>query len=190
MYTTEGLGQTGCVPVGLTADSCKSSCPAPAPAPPSPPKTCPAALSGTYEFPHLIVPINSASPNTAAGTSYNGQVSSTISSIFNFDIPTADQGKTCSLVFLFPEQRDLQTSSYSISGSGSVGFSALSGVASSSTTYANAPGVSQDYGSTTLAPGNSYTIATFSCPAGQAVSYKMSSSSTTLTYFQDYNPAP
>jgi hypothetical protein len=191
LYTTDGPDKSGCTDITLAADSCNSGCPAPPPSPPAPqPKTCPAALSGTYEYPHLIIPVDSASPNTAAGTSYNGQVSTSVSSIFNFDIPFADQGKTCSLVFLFPEQKDLQTSSYTISGSGSVDFSALSGVASSSTTYANCPGSAADYGSFTLVPGNSYTIATFDCPAGQSVSYKMTSSSTSLTYFQDYNPSP
>ncbi|PLB39841.1 uncharacterized protein BDW47DRAFT_102511 [Aspergillus candidus] len=34
-------------------------------------------------------------------------------------------------------------------------------------------------------------ISSFSCPAGQAVSYEMKSGgSTDLEFFQDYNPAP
>lgn len=194
IYTNGGLGQTGCVDIKLTSDGCQSGCPPPPPPAPAPapaPKQCPAALSGTYEYPHLIVPVNFASPNKAYGTSYNGEVTSTISSIFNFDIPSADQGKTCSLVFLFPEQKDLQTSSFTISGDGKVDFSSLSGDANAGTTYANQPGVAADLGVSTLAPGNSYTINTFNCPAGQTVSYKMSEAgSTSFTYFQDYNPAP
>jgi len=139
----------------------------------------------------LIVPVDSANPNKAYGTSYNGQVTSTISTIFNFDIPASDAGKTCSLIFLLPLQSQLQTSSFTISGSGQIDFSMLGGVASQSTTFANAPAVKTDYGVTTVAPGNSYNIATFPCPAGSAVSYELKSvGGTSLTYFQDYNPSP
>lgn len=153
---------------------------------------CPTSLtSGSYEYPHLIVPINSASPDTAAGTSYNGEVSSTISSIFNFDIPASDSGKTCTLVFLFPEQKDLETSSFTISGDGKVDFAQLSSTATASTTYNNAPSVMHDFGDFTLAPGNSYVISSFACPAGQAVAYEIKEAgSTNFTYFQDYNPSP
>lgn len=147
--------------------------------------------SGSYEYPHLIVPIDSSSPDTAAGTSYNGEVSSTISSIFNFDIPASDSGKTCTLVFLFPEQKDLETSSFTFSGDGKVDFAELSSTASESTTYNNAPSVKQDFGDFTLAPGNSYVISSFACPAGQAVAYEVKEAgSTNFTYFQDYNPSP
>lgn len=118
-------------------------------------------------------------------------MSSTISTIFNFDIPYSDTGKTCSLVFLFPKQSDLQTSSFTFSGSGAIDFSMLSGIATQSTTFANAPTVKTDYGITPVAPGNSYTIATFPCPANTAVAFEMKSQGgTCLDYFQDYNPSP
>jgi len=67
----------------------------------------------------------------------------------------------------------------------------LSGVATSATSYANAPGVKTDYGVITVKPGNSYSIATFACPAGTAVSFEVKASGDTcLRYFQDYNPSP
>lgn len=183
IYTTEG--GTDCAEITLKADGCYSGCP------PPPPTSCPTDLSGSYQFPHLIIPIDSSNPNTAAGTSYNGEVSSTISSIFNFDIPSDYSGKTCSLVFLFPTQDQLQTSSFTFSGNGGIDFSLLSGVATQSTDYANAPGVATDYGVTTVAPGNSYSIATFACPANTAVSFELKASGDTcLDYFQDYNPSP
>ncbi|KAI9887996.1 MAG: hypothetical protein M1823_000117 [Watsoniomyces obsoletus] len=199
LYTRPAQG--ACVEVTLTADGCKSNCPAPppvaptTPAPPPPPparKTCPTGLTpGAFEFPHLIVPVNSATPDQAYGTSYNGKINHEISSIFNFDIPVDDKGKTCSLVFLFPRQEDLITSGFTFSGSGAVGFSKLSGNADPGTTFKNAPGEEAHYGVTTIAPGNSYTIASFDCPAGQRITYKMASSrDTSLDYFQDYNPAP
>ncbi|KAF5856398.1 hypothetical protein ETB97_007448 [Aspergillus alliaceus] len=153
--------------------------------------SCPTDLSGNYEYPHLIIPVDSSSPDDAAGTSFNGTISSTISTIFNFDIPSSDAGKTCSLVFLFPKKENLETSSYSFGGDGQVDFVSLESAASESTTYNNAPGVKEDYGDITISPGNSYLISTFECPAGQAVSYEMKNSgSTELNFFEDYNPSP
>lgn len=153
--------------------------------------SCPTDLSGDYEYPHLIIPVDSSSPDTAPGTSYNGTVTSSISSLFNFDIPSSDSGKTCSLVFLFPQKQDLETSSYSFSGDGQIDFAQLSSPASSSTSYSNMPSVSQDFGTTTVSPGNSYVISTFSCPAGQTVGYEMKNAgSTDLNFFEDYNPSP
>ncbi|OKL63341.1 hypothetical protein UA08_01156 [Talaromyces atroroseus] len=154
--------------------------------------TCGTSLvSGSYEYPHLIIPIDSSSPNTAAGTQYNGEISSTVSTIFDFDIPASDSGKTCSLVFLFPEQQDLETSSFTFSGDGKIDFAELSSPATQSTTYNNAPSVAQDYGVFTVAPGNSYVISTFDCPAGDRVAYELKNAgSTNLTYFEDWNPSP
>lgn len=166
--------------------------------------SCPTDLSGDYEFPHLIVPIDSSKPDTAEGTSLFGTVSDMISSIFNFDIPTSDAGKTCSLVFLFPKVSNLQTSSYTFSGDGKIDISRVESPATAKTTFNNAPDVAEDLDVLTLVPGNSYRIATFGCPAGERVGYKVSiapcrsafhcdisnAGSTDLHYFQDYNPPP
>jgi hypothetical protein len=170
-------------------------------APPPPPATktgstpsgsCPTNLSGDYEFPHLIIPIDSSNPSSAPSSSLFGEVSGTVSSIFNFDIPSSDSGKTCSLVFLFPEQADLETSSYTFSGSGGVEFWKLSSPAvEGETSYNSCPAKSQSLGSVTLAPGNSYVVATFACPAGERIGYEMAAEgSTSFRYFQDYNPSP
>ncbi|RHZ53819.1 hypothetical protein CDV55_104116 [Aspergillus turcosus] len=153
--------------------------------------SCPTNLSGQFEFPHLIIPVDSSSPSKAPGTSFNGTVSSTVSSIFNFDIPSSDAGKTCSLVFLFPKKEDLQTSSYSFSGDGKIDFAMLESAATSQTSFSNAPKVKQDYGVTTVSPGNSYLISTFQCPAGKAVGFEMKNAgSTNLNFFEDFNPSP
>ncbi|KIE03889.1 GPI anchored cell wall protein, partial [Metarhizium majus ARSEF 297] len=166
-------------------------CPPPAPAPPQPAKSCPANLNGVYEFPHLIVSVDKSNPDKAAGTSFFGEVTSSISSIFNFDIPAADAGKTCTLVFLFPRQDELTTSSFTFSGDGKIDFSLLNSPATQGTTWNNQPGKKTDYGITTVAPGNSYTIASFPCPAGQAIGFEMSDcGNTNFRYFQDYNPSP
>jgi hypothetical protein len=125
------------------------------------------------------------------GTSFNGTVSSTVSTIFNFDIPASDAGRTCSLVFLFPKQEDLETSAFSFSGDGKVSFGAVSEPATQSTTFNNAPTISQNLGDFTIAPGNSYAISTFECPAGQTVGYEITNAgSTSFEFFEDYNPSP
>jgi len=148
-------------------------------------------LPSDFQFPHLIIPVDSSSPSKAAGTSYFGEISSTISSIFNFDIPASYSGEQCTLWFLFPAQAQLTTSSFTLSGSGAADFSSLNGVASQSTDFSNAPGVAADLGQFTLAPGNAYKIATFACPSGQTVSYGIKAvGDTALKYFQDYNECP
>lgn len=153
-------------------------------------KTCPTTLSGEYQYPHLIVPVSKSNKDTAYGTSYNGKITSDISTIFNFDIPNSYTG-TCSLVFLFPEQSQLETSSFTFSGNGEFDFTQLSSVATQSTTYATQGGVKTDFGVKTATPGSSVVVSTFACPAGQAVSYEISSASgSSLEYFQDYNPSP
>lgn len=161
-----------------------------APAPSGTGESCPADLGGEYQYPHLIVPVSQQSPDKAYGTSYNGTLTSDISSIFNFDIPKSYTG-TCSLVFLFPEQSQLETSSFSFSGDGVVDFKQLDTIASSKTTYSSVGGVKTDFGGKTIHPGSSTVVSTFSCPAGETVSYELSSvSGTSLNYFQDWNPSP
>jgi len=140
----------------------------------------------------LIVPVSSSSPNAAYGTSYNGTINSTVSSIFNFDIPASYAGKTCSLVFLFPELSQLETSSYSFNGQGGLVSHVLSSTANQSTTYANQPSQALQNGAiSSLKSGNSYVISSDKCPGGAAVSFELSSTGgLALDFFEDYNPSP
>ncbi|RAO71431.1 uncharacterized protein BHQ10_007443 [Talaromyces amestolkiae] len=148
-------------------------------------------INGSFEFPHLIIPIDSSSPNKVAGTSFNGTITSTISSIFNFDFLPNSANKQCSLVFLFPTQDKLETSAFTFSGDGAIRFLELQAPASSSTSFSNAPQIKVDFGVTTVSPGNTYTIATFACPAGQTVAFELKNAgSTNLDFFEDFNPAP
>ena len=155
-------------------------------------KSCPTNLDGTYSSPNLIVPVSSASPDKSYGTSYDGVVNSTVSSLFNFDIPSSYASKTCSLVFLFPTQDMLETSSYTFSGSGAVDFKQLSTTVTTSSTYNSIGSTATDFGSKTITPGSWTVVNTFACPAGQAISYEMTAggSNTDLWWFEDYNPSP
>jgi hypothetical protein len=148
-------------------------------------------LNGEYQYPHLIVPVSSAQPSEAPGTSYNGKVNGNTCSLFNFDIPKSYSGSTCSLVFLFPEQKDLETSSFTISGSGGLEFSQCETVASQKTSWSSKGTCKAVKTVGNVTPGNSYTIVSDSCAAGQTVTYQMcATGGLSLDYFQDYNPSP
>jgi hypothetical protein len=139
----------------------------------------------------LIITLDSSSPGNTAGTGSNGTVTSTVSSVFNFDIPASDTGKTCSLVFLFPKQQDLETAAFTFSGDGMIDFSKLSGQVTPSTTSNNLPAVAEDLGVITVSPGNSYVVSTFACPGDQSVAFEMKNAGRTeLNFFEDYNPSP
>ena len=154
--------------------------------------TCPVSLSGNYEYPHLIVPVNKDQPDAPGGSSYNGTISPSVSSIFNFDIPSSDTGKTCSLVFLLPIQSDLTTSAFSLSGSGGFDVARLTGPATEQTSYNTAPSILQDVGGPiSVTPGNEYVIHSEDCSAGDRIGFKVSATGTlNLNYFQDLNPSP
>lgn len=156
------------------------------------PSGCPASLSGTFEYPHLIVPVSKDKPDSAQGTSFNGTISSSTSSIFNFDIPTSDNGKTCTLVFLLPEQSQLTTSAFSLSGSGGFDVERLTNPATEQTTYNSVPDVQRDLGGPAdVVAGQEYVIASGACQGGTRIGYKVSATgSLDLNYFQDYNPSP
>lgn len=186
IYSKPVAGQTKCVKVWLTANGCYT------PPPPPPPKTCPYNLvtpnGQSFEFPHLIVPVDSSKPDTAYGTQYNGLVTPHVATIFNFDVRPSFAGKKCSLVFLFPTNPPSDTSSYTFSGAGNLHFWKKSSPATQSTTYRNQGSNSVDYGVTKVVPGHSYTITTFDCPAGKKIAFEISTTDTNLNYFQDYNP--
>ena len=171
-----------------TTSAAQSSTSAPPPSstpPSSSPSACPTSLAGPFEFPHLIIPVNQSQPDEAAGTSYDGQFGPSISSIFNFDITEID--KTCSLVFLFPDQSQMPSSWFTLTGSGGINIARLTGPASTATTWSSAPTVAELLGSVAaFSPGNSYLIATFPCPGGQTIGVEIAATgSLSLEYFQD-----
>ncbi|EMD96518.1 hypothetical protein COCC4DRAFT_205759 [Bipolaris maydis ATCC 48331] len=203
VYSQPVANQAKCVKISLAAaGSCGTSStppppkPSPSPSPqPSHPSApadvCPLDLNGAYQFPHLIVPVNADHPDTAYGTQYNAKADSRTCTIFNFDIPYSYAGKKCSTIFLFPKKQDLQTSDYTISGSGHVSVSRLAGPATQGTTWNNRP---KDSGASTwfdLTPGTEWYVESQDCAAGQTIAYEMcAEGSFAVEYFQDYNPSP
>ncbi|KAI7487258.1 hypothetical protein KC367_g2365 [Hortaea werneckii] len=155
------------------------------------PKSCPGKLGKVFEFPHQIIHINSAEPDKAYGNFFNGTMTSTISSMFNFDIPADAAGKTCSLEFMFPAQDQLETSAYTISGDGKANFYTLDKPAHKSNTFNTSPKSDKYLGEYTLTPGSSSRIHSMACPAGKTIGIWMfSATGSSLNYFQDFNPCP
>ncbi|KAH9832760.1 GPI anchored cell wall protein [Teratosphaeria destructans] len=151
---------------------------------------CQTSLTGAYQTPHLIVPVSSDYPKTSYGTSYQGIINSTTSTIFNFDIPQSYAGKSCSIIFLFPRHDQLETSAYTFSGSGKLGFSKLSSAASQQTTEDTVPSVADKFDSIAIEPGNSYVVTTESCRAGTTESIELTSEGgLSLDFFEDWNPS-
>ncbi|KAK0609118.1 hypothetical protein DIS24_g12480 [Lasiodiplodia hormozganensis] len=149
---------------------------------------CPGELSGNWEFPHLIVPVESNRPDFAPGTSFFGTVSKSVKSYFNFDIPGHYSGKTCTVRFMFPEQWQLETSSFELKGLGHVYAGWTRGV-SKSTTYSTAPQC-ENRNAFTFRPGNSYVLGRAQCTPGVMGFYIEGVSDTYLRWFQDFNPCP
>ena len=195
IYSKPLEGQDTCIPIWLVADNCLPPPPpappaqsppsSPVPAPPAaPPQVCPAQLTGDWQFPHLIIPLDASHPNMPHKTQYNSTVGGQWSTIFNFDIPMSYAGKQCTLEFLFPTQDQLETSGKLIDkhglplGDGELTasflafeytpgkfqFAFLGGVATEQTSYANAPKVTYNFGEFQLKPGTATTIG--SCPHG------------------------
>ena len=162
------------------------------PSPSSARGACPANLNGDFEFPHLIVPVDKNEPDAALGTSFNSLITPTVSSLFNFDFPASLQGRTCSLVFLFPTRDQLQTSNYTLSGSGGFLVELLNEPADSATSFNNQPEVNVTVNTVPdVQPGNSYVVGSGACFSNARIGYKVSATgSLDLDYFQDYNPAP
>jgi len=147
---------------------------------------CPENLSGLYTYPHLIVPVSSASPNTAYGTQYFAYVNSVNSTIFNIDVESSWAGKTCDLIFTIPDKSLLETTDYNYKSQGSFAVSQLDTVATQQTTYSNM-GASTNVGTFPITVGTKTVIVSGSCAAGTTQSFEFSSANgLDLTWFNDW----
>lgn len=159
---------------------------------------CPFYLpEGSYEFPHLIVPIDNS--NIAHGHSYFATVTpNNYATIFNFDIPQSRANQQCSVYFTFPRHGQLTTSDYHWNGSNSsaeapgslqlVQYTYNTGATETTTGYSQPPFVPDPLIDLTgVIPGNSYKVWTGSCGSGGVMSWRLSSCDSILNYFQDWN---
>ncbi|KAG9856952.1 hypothetical protein KCU98_g1660, partial [Aureobasidium melanogenum] len=152
---------------------------------------CQTTLSGAYQTPHAIIPVNKNSSSTSYGTQYNAHLSSSNSTIFNFDIPSSYAGKQCSVIFLLPNKSQLVTSDFTLSGAGGIKFDQLTSPAPLSVTYATYPAVKSTLDTiSSVTPGNSYVVSSGACQAGSTISILASATgSLELSLFEDWDPS-
>ncbi|KAF7523356.1 hypothetical protein G7054_g11811 [Neopestalotiopsis clavispora] len=195
---TTGPDSTPSIPTPTIPDSGTGPSPTPL-APPA--KDCSADLSSAYHSPSLMIPIDRAHPDKAYGPTLYGQISPNASTIFDFDIPASDAGRSCKVFFSMPPQSVLQSAQaggYYFTGDGSVLFSRMGTLATSGTTYNDvALGhiERRDLGALVVSPGNNYVIETFDCASaiGTGVSYMLAEPvgrDTCLVYYQEGSPVP
>lgn len=105
-------------------------------------------------------------------------------------MPSNLADKTCNLVFLLPEQYQLETSAFELEGEAVFSFDYLRGIATKETTFANVPPPEDHLGTVKLVPGSMTTISEREgCSAGKTVSFAMSAKGDSyINYFQDSNP--
>jgi len=149
----------------------------------------PTELSGTYEYPHLIIPIDKTRSEAALGASYEGVVSPTISSLFNFDIPASYTGKTCNLVFLLPNSSQQWRPTTLVKSPGGITIQQLSTPASASSTFLNTP-AGKIIGSVGhIEVGHGYTITSGPCGPAKTVGYRIDSvNGLDMHLFQSISP--
>lgn len=133
--------------------------------------------------------MDSDKPDDANGTSFFGTVSKTVTSYFKFDIPDSYADKVCTFKFIFPQVDQMETSSFTLTGSGNV-TAGFTRAVTENTTWNNAPKTTTK-GNFTLQPGGSYALAKGECEAGGVVGFMIEGSEDTwFKWFQDSNPCP
>jgi hypothetical protein len=151
--------------------------------------SCPADLNGDFTAPQYIVPVDSANPDKAFGTQYDGNVSSTVSTIFQFNVPSSYSGKTCSVIMLLPNTENVQQ----FSGDGVLNFALMQNLVNLQSTTWNSKGpVKANHGNLTVKEGNNYVVNSFPCTAGYQLPYQVSSATgkTNVTFFEETAAPP
>ncbi|KAI9665174.1 MAG: hypothetical protein M1831_002184 [Alyxoria varia] len=166
--------------------------PSPAESPkPNPSGVCPLDLPPTFEFPHYMVPVDTSKPEYTSPNSYHGYVSPTSTTILTFDIPPSLSGRTCHAYFALPKHGQMETSEFTLSGSGSFEFAELAGPAlAHGLKPADIPATERHLGSWTPTEGSVHEVASGMCNAGGRVTFSMASKGLNFSWFQDYNPCP
>lgn len=141
------------------------------------PSNPPSDLQRPFEAPNLIIPVDKADPSKVTGNGYVAQLSSTISTVFVFDIRPENQGKMCNLAFHMPPPSPWpDMSPLKLRSPGGITVSRVGQQAASNGVSANDLSGSNIVGSVpSIQPGNQYNIASVPCAAGQTIAYQVES---------------
>lgn len=150
----------------------------------------PTGLTGLYESPRLLIPIDYSNPDIAIGNQFIAQISTTYSTLVTFDIPLSYSRKSCNLAFYLPLESHEWWKPFTMRASGGIAVSQLMIPASQDTT-ARTVGAVRPIGSVgLLAQGRGHLISSGPCEAGKTVGYQVSAvGGLDLHYFQLVKPA-
>lgn len=155
------------------------------------PTNAPSVLRDGTENPHLIVPIDKADPAKVVGNGFTALVSSSISTVFVFDIRPEYQGKTCNLVFYVPPTTPPGgLAPYSIKTPGGINVSRLTNHIATPKLNANSVGSFTPLGTVpSIQPASEYTLGSMPCDGGQRVGFQMDAiGGLTMDFFQMTSP--
>ncbi|EME89045.1 uncharacterized protein MYCFIDRAFT_27933, partial [Pseudocercospora fijiensis CIRAD86] len=145
------------------------------------------------QHPSLIVPLNQSFPHIPSGPSKNATAGPHISSILNFDIPASAVNKTCAFWFFFPNETQIDPSSFVYSGEEEhlFRFFMLEEPAMANTSLGNAPYVKYRLAEKVLIPGDDQMVEAIDCPAGETMGILWEGvSDSYLSYTENYAPCP
>jgi hypothetical protein len=151
----------------------------------------PINLSGPYEIPNLLVPIDWSNAGNILGKRYIAQISSTHSTLFNFNIPPEYQGKTCNLVFHVPPESQEWWHPWHLTTPGGIVFSQLEVPATALTSAGTvSSSKSGPIGAVNSLESGGHLVSSAPCEAGKILGYKADAlGATDLQYFQMTSPA-
>lgn len=125
------------------------------------------------------------------GNGFTAQLSSSISTVFVFDIRPEYQGKTCNLVFYVPPTTPSGgLAPYNIKTPGGINVSRLTNHIATPKINANSVGSSTPIGTVpSVQPASEYTIGSAPCDAGRRVGYQVDAiGGFTMDFFQMTSP--
>ncbi|KAK9239463.1 ubiquitin 3 binding protein But2 C-terminal domain-containing protein [Lipomyces kononenkoae] len=149
-------------------------------------------VPSTTLYPNLIIPINSATPNTALGTGFwaNLTKSSTEEQdvLLQYDVASKYTG-SCELKFMFPNSP--VTFPFFLEGDTTIEIFALTSQLTQSATWNNHPSVGELIDTVTLTRGQDTFATSTTCAAGSFQGYLLKcTGDCTIDFFIDYNPPP
>lgn len=157
---------------------------------PTPTSTSPPELIGPFEAPSLIVPVDKSNPTRVVDNHFIAQLSSTRSTLFNFNIPLGRVGKMCNVVFHLPVENHEWWQPFQLNAPGGISIAQLEQPATVTTTFSTI-GNTRPVGSVTqLTQGQRHIISSEPCEAGKTVGYEVDAiNGLDLQYFQMVEPA-
>ncbi|KAK9366708.1 ubiquitin 3 binding protein But2 C-terminal domain-containing protein [Lipomyces kononenkoae] len=143
-------------------------------------------------YPNLIIPINSATPNTALGTQYWANLTKSATDeqdvLLQYDVASTYTG-TCELKFMFPNSP--ATFPFFLEGDTTIEIFALTSQLTESATWNNHPSVGELIDTVTLTRGQDTFATGTMCASGSYQGYLLKcTGDCTIDFFIDYNPPP